>query len=102
MLISDWSSDVCSSDLDEDNPFSCFARLGPGVFRTVIRGGQHQYRGPEGAGNASGRGAGEGPGDHCAPPVQIQGRPEEGRRSEERREGKECVSTCRSWWSSEP
>src|SRR3546814_14583467 len=25
-----------------------------------------------------------------------------GRRSERRRVGKECVSTCRSWWSSDP
>src|SRR3546814_3532368 len=76
MRISDWSSDVCSSD------------LGP------RRGGEQLFqRGPCGA---AGKGRavrgrdhaiGEGRGVPCA------------QRSEERRVGKECVSTCRSRWS---
>src|SRR3546814_1246828 len=72
MRISDWSSDVCSSDLAEhclayghrrgDDPVSA-------VFRPAAR--------PTG-------------------PIV----PEElAHRSEERRVGKECVSTCRSRWS---
>src|SRR3546814_19703807 len=55
MRISDWSSDVCSSDLRVT-----------GAYRFRIR-----------------------PGD----PILFQ------HRSEERRVGKECVSTCRSRWS---
>src|SRR3546814_1929380 len=72
MRISDWSSDVCSSDLphpmadeggtDEaqaccsQNPISRACRHGPALCRRSVR-------------------------------------------SEERRVGKECVSTCRSRWS---
>src|SRR3546814_1682146 len=63
MRISDWSSDVCSSDLSEQ------AR--PGHEAVVGRADQTQ-------------------------PVGIE-LPDE--RSEERRVGKECVSTCRSRWS---
>src|SRR3546814_3438674 len=64
MRISDWSSDVCSSDLPR-RPKSGFPSRLP----------QSGYHG------ASTR---------CrAPPA----------RSEERRVGKECVSTCRSRWS---
>src|SRR3546814_11153810 len=64
MRISDWSSDVCSSDLrygDADRP-----------------GDDHEDR------DVAGR---------------RQGRREDDARSEERRVGKECVSTCRSRWS---
>src|SRR3546814_1397274 len=65
MRISDWSSDVCSSDLF--------------VFGTAAVCNLHA-----GAENKS--------------PHQKTnaGRP---KRSEERRVGKECVSTCRSRWS---
>src|SRR3546814_8980008 len=63
MRISDWSSDVCSSDLDHP--------------RLVARG--------------------------AAQPRKPQSLPQSGAgadpRSEERRVGKECVSTCRSRWS---
>src|SRR3546814_5193810 len=62
MRISDWSSDVCSSDL-----------LAPGVHAEA-----QLVRGLVGL------------------PLRV-GVPE--RRSEERRVGKECVSTCRSRWS---
>src|SRR3546814_4232828 len=65
--ISDWSSDVCSSDL---------CRLGGG------------------AGGGAGRGAW--PDRHCRPRLGRADRA--ARRSEERRVGKECVSTCRSRW----
>src|SRR3546814_10759082 len=67
MRISDWSSDVCSSDLGTEE-ILC-AR-----FRQHLRSG-HAER----------------------PRVRAAGRRE--RRSEERRGGKECVSTCRSRWS---
>src|SRR3546814_1858831 len=77
MRISDWSSDVCSSDLEA------------GRLRDEIRRLENEELGlPEI--------------EHKAPRV---GRSDAGRpgtrktRSEERRVGKECVSTCRSRWS---
>src|SRR3546814_8246809 len=69
MRISDWSSDVCSSDL-----------LAQRLYRD--RDGRHPDRtdpdlvGPRASTRSDGRA-----------------------RSEERRVGKECVSTCRSRWS---
>src|SRR3546814_2964516 len=80
MRISDWSSDVCSSDLDGATAFERFRHitvpmLKPTIFTVVTLGliGTWQvfdqiYTGTQG-------------------------------RSEERRVGKECVSTCRSRWS---
>src|SRR3546814_10065771 len=75
MRISDWSSDVCSSDL---SAASC-GRVDVGSC--VL---EHDAR----------------IGDEASLVGIIQG--DEGRqqgRSEERRVGKECVSTCRSRWS---
>src|SRR3546814_4004271 len=79
MRISDWSSDVCSSDLG-----SCDRAALPGRTRTGER--------------------------RSGDPVSAEPRQQPGllpvlsgsaaqRRSEERRVGKECVSTCRSRWS---
>src|SRR3546814_3181521 len=77
MRISDWSSDVCSSDLvqaddEEMIGIDCLARAYAGippagfaVVHAVVAGGMMVAR----------------------------------ERSEERRVGKECVSTCRSRWS---
>src|SRR3546814_14490084 len=87
MRISDWSSDVCSSDL---------AALHAGLLaeaepRPVLVVEQR-------AGGAGGD-AGEAEGAARS----VDGDAAEGRarrqRSEERRVGKECVSTCRSRWS---
>src|SRR3546814_8061179 len=72
MRISDWSSDVCSSDLgDLAEPCAC---TGPRSRR---------------------RGAGGLPRALAGGPIAAGAR----HRSEERRVGKECVSTCRSRWS---
>src|SRR3546814_6846460 len=72
MRISDWSSDVCSSDLR-------FAlRLPHPPFREPLF--QH-------LGGAAGEA------------VAADGGATARQRSEERRVGKECVSTCRSRWS---
>src|SRR3546814_2328966 len=73
MRISDWSSDVCSSDLVGNEA----AGVEPS-FRHTPRD-QHAQR-------LVGRPALEGVIDTVI-------------RSEERRVGKECVSTCRSRWS---
>src|SRR3546814_20827253 len=87
MRISDWSSDVCSSDLCCFNtPITCAVqphscpisddhvpfRTGPFVERLARRAQKQEPR------DQLRRGA---------------------ERSEERRVGKECVSTCRSRWS---
>src|SRR3546814_10303861 len=66
MRISDWSSDVCSSDLPEPDR-DCHRRE---------KGRRYHRRDFLGQPRAGGRA-----------------------RSEERRVGKECVSTCRSRWS---
>src|SRR3546814_1916563 len=77
MCISDWSSDVCSSDL-------------PGVWqklRTVAYACKLNYDGqptwPQ----------------RTVPGRHLNHMKEYFYRSEERRVGKECVSTCRSRWS---
>src|SRR3546814_7352938 len=64
MRISDWSSDVCSSDLV--------------IYETNIAVAGRRRWGPQ---------------PNAMPSIG------EDRRSEERRVGKECVSTCRSRWS---
>src|SRR3546814_1577902 len=81
MRISDWSSDVCSSDL-----------FAPAVHRrhaVAARGAQQTQQYGFGlviamVGEREHLGFGE-----------LRAK----RRSEERRVGKECVSTCRSRWS---
>src|SRR3546814_1149242 len=83
MRISDWSSDVCSSDLlhrqkhvDEGLPGDADEKGADQIddLRVLQRGRQRRYPGPV-----------------------LRGVPVA--RSEERRVGKECVSTCRSRWS---
>src|SRR3546814_12465235 len=95
MRISDWSSDVCSSDLalELEQRERRLTRLGhsPGLHRHrhALVTAQVGRRGVEDLGG----------------PASLLGmadiHPEQvaGKRSEERRVGKECVSTCRSlWW----
>src|SRR3546814_6286954 len=81
MRISDWSSDVCSSDLLDggQRDFGLFVTAGQGAPGRV-----HRPR-------RSGRTARS---DHEATAGLF-----DTHRSEERRVGKECVSTCRSRWS---
>src|SRR3546814_2604985 len=76
MRISDWSSDVCSSDLPKLRERQIGAFLRAGHSMTIAR-----------------RILAIPPGDEAA----LAAMDEE--RSEERRVGKECVSTCRSRWS---
>src|SRR3546814_15291102 len=97
MRISDWSSDVCSSDL-------VYGRMtGWGQFGPYAQAAGHDinYISLSGVLHGIGR-AGEKP----VPPVNYVGdfggggmMLAFGMRSEERRVGKECVSTCRSRWS---
>src|SRR3546814_3533683 len=81
MRISDWSSDVCSSDLRRRTSLVWVERAS-----TTERTSSHRES------NSSRRPA-YGPG--AVTPSQRA----DAKRSEERRVGKECVSTCRSRWS---
>src|SRR3546814_15413137 len=102
MRISDWSSDVCSSDLSYVSP-SIATLLGssPPVCtcpaELLMRSGPSMDLDSPRAtavAAASKRITKAG--------YRIEGACTERNswhlRSEERREGKECVSTCRSWW----
>src|SRR3546814_15397888 len=95
MRISDWSSDVCSSDLEDlsfapepshvlqttflltliffSTPFAISSRVSFTLIRKLL------------------------PRITRRPPPRERDPPK--KRSEERRVGKECVSTCRSRWS---
>src|SRR3546814_13315558 len=102
MRISDWSSDVCSSDL------AACVREGRAGFRLL---GHRRTPGP----GCAGQGLRRGPqqvevatwqSQRAAKPRRRRGavsdrleRLAAHARSEERRVGKECVSTCRSRWS---
>src|SRR3546814_3704866 len=77
MRISDWSSDVCSSDLDE-----VARRLAVSLAISGDRAGFESALLPMLQRQ-----------DYAAFRARAFGR------SEERRVGKECVSTCRSRWS---
>src|SRR3546814_3667093 len=82
MRISDWSSDVCSSDL----------RASPGRLTSYLAGLDRGAAVPlmEAPARAKGR---------FAYRADMREFSFTRRRSEERRVGKECVSTCRSRWS---
>src|SRR3546814_12913813 len=98
MRISDWSSDVCSSDLGgvahhEGARGDVTGDHGAGAHEGVLPDGDaHQHDAADAeeraALDANRLGSGHGLGDD-----------RRRRRSEERRVGKECVSTCRSRWS---
>src|SRR3546814_14052552 len=94
MRISDWSSDVCSSDLE------AFVEFGEGLVAArplaeeILRKEEKRKEAEQEAESKT----------HNAEmretAFQAVDRWEyDGSRSEERRVGKECVSTCRSRWS---
>src|SRR3546814_13185857 len=96
MRISDWSSDVCSSDLDTFNTHQRLVHLGfyhssmktenivQVVVETIVRRLSIRFDSVV----AFQR-------DRAA----VNSAAIQSLRSEERRVGKECVSTCRSGWS---
>src|SRR3546814_17755138 len=107
MRISDWSSDVCSSDLQAGPARS---RQAPRRPDDAERGEAEQQQGADGTNHEVERqpavGGGEDGERRQQAAKQGEGRQGGGgdlgrgrRRSEERRVGKECVSTCRSRWS---
>src|SRR3546814_1805890 len=102
MRISDWSSDVCSSDLPDGGAASSSARQGsttwhcpnrtlprmPCVAQPCARRSKPSTSGQEQSFDIPLR---------CRPDLESLGSLPMS--SEERRVGKECVSTCRSRWS---
>src|SRR3546814_18219806 len=94
MRISDWSSDVCSSDL--------FARINMRQTQQIARQAPVDHRQLGAAKLLSNDDFDLEPanGQHTAKPQQVARHADaKQQRSEERRVGKECVSTCRSRWS---
>src|SRR3546814_12562734 len=94
MRISDWSSDVCSSDLSTDERIQKIAQVARGYVYYV------SLRGVTGAGNIDTADVAERLAQirrHVSIPVGVGFGIRD--RSEERRVGKECVSTCSSWGS---
>src|SRR3546814_14650599 len=90
VVISDWSSDVCSSDNPRIHLHGFLATLPPG-----IESGRRRIGDQIGSPCLK-------QGDfHVIPSTAMCFRlyRSAGRRSEERRVGKECVSTCRYRWS---
>src|SRR3546814_19792716 len=96
MRISDWSSDVCSSDLGGG---AGVAGGQPGLDRGCANRLPGARRGTRLLGQRTGHRA------HQALAIIDEGFPDmlqvviRPPRSEERRVGKECVSTCRSRWA---
>src|SRR3546814_4909013 len=90
MRISDWSSDVCSSDLRHFDPGHHFLGYGrdlDGLESTLVTARERPER-LQAIAEAGHRKVRE-----------EFGNLHNVKRSEERRVGKECVSTCRSRWS---
>src|SRR3546814_3415533 len=101
MLISDWSSDVCSSDLETSMSSAVWQRApGSPKLAAEISGGLAMNRASPCFGIALLLCLLPAGGIAQAPPApETAAAPAAANRSEERRVGKECVSTCRSRWS---
>src|SRR3546814_14206042 len=98
MRISDWSSDVCSSDLC--GPLS--RRLGIRGIQVSLCGKSTFLTTPSTMGAPLLYVSKRQHRTSCSwetPGRRTSRKPSKGVRSEERRVGKECVSTCRSRWS---
>src|SRR3546814_19443050 len=95
LRISDWSSDVCSSDLDDlRNVRNADGRPrqprdGNSTLVNRLPGSRVRHVDGDDGGNDAALGRAD----------DLAARAHRSRRSEERRVGKECVSTCRSRWS---
>src|SRR3546814_21180067 len=102
MRISDWSSDVCSSDLAEKDKIAGAAKLKERLDAARLELDQAQRGGDLARAGELSYGT--------IPQLQKQLADAEGatkgamlrERSEERRVGKACVSPCRSRWSPYP
>src|SRR3546814_15678386 len=102
MRISDWSSDVCSSDLCVGDHLQLGFALAQGIFAGLLSGDVHHCAGEAlwpallVAMAAPARQRPTGDAVVTAQPEARRAPPAPAGRSEERRVGKECVSTGRS------
>src|SRR3546814_1717737 len=97
MRISDWSSDVCSSDLEPKDNWTALFRPGERVRLRFINAAamtSFNVRIP-----GLSLGVVQADGQNVRPVEVGEFQIAVAERSEERRVGKESVSTCRSWWS---
>src|SRR3546814_11884840 len=104
MRISDWSSDVCSSDLDQAAPAIRVRLHKQATFRKPAKFDRRESEISRKRRNLLAGSVIVARQEHD-PLAAMDGRilVEDGsgqvvERSEERRVGQECVSTCRSWW----
>src|SRR3546814_20827155 len=95
MRISDWSSDVCSSDLLAEGHDVGMGALEQSAGVKVARDGKMSRPAVQ-VGARQKKVEGSAARQQSRP---VACRPHVFERSEERRVGKECVSTCRSRWS---
>src|SRR3546814_11517817 len=93
MRIRDWSSDVCSSDLQGKSSLGAI-REGGNPLTGPASGGERAASRIDGSPNYAAVSAAL----RSTPPPTTSAPPSPAR-SEERRVGDECVSTCRSRWS---
>src|SRR3546814_19572647 len=104
MRISDWSSDVCSSDLKDDNiEFDLFGHHAVSALVLVSARASRRISMPpltaiRAVARPTKRSGQFVPSQSTNAPA-IRMPPLEMKRSEERRVGKECVSRCRARWS---
>src|SRR3546814_11598567 len=94
MRISDLSSDVCSSYLDDVAVAGHPAHVGGAPEDVVFLEVEHRLVGVGAEHQVAARGV-----QHALGLAGGPGGVEDEQRSEERRLGRECVSTCRSRWS---
>src|SRR3546814_12092567 len=106
MRISNWSSDVCSSDLVCCRPSVQVTVKRPGLpssgflyFVLAIPPPVHVGKLPPRASTRHSFVIGGTQAGYCVGPPGLEMHRKTSHRSEERRVGKECVSTCRSRWS---
>src|SRR3546814_14397085 len=97
MRISDWSSDVCSSDLPEGQPRAAHLLLSDPVVDVQRQAGAGDVAVVERAQLVEALAQVEALVAELA--IGVAGAAGQFVRSEERRVGKGCVSTCRSRWS---
>src|SRR3546814_12636609 len=95
MRISDWSSDVCSSDLILRDAISASSMAPQDQWFYSARNGIRAAAHP----GADRRDHPDRPGRPASSVAAASAASAAASRSEERRVGKECVSTCRSRWS---
>src|SRR3546814_12567323 len=102
MRISDWSSDVCSSDLEAARKLGFSASHTMRIAQGLYEDGAITYMRTDGVqmdGSAISAARVAVANRYDASYVPDKPRQYQTKRSDERRVGKECVSTCRSRWS---